>query len=264
MHPDADVSIACGGASLRFQPGLGGRAISWQVDGIELLAHHGDDPVEHGMYVMAPWAGRIRDNAIMGKPQPVNYAPWAIHGTVLDHPAAVTHQDATSVTFVSPATPWSGTVTAAWSLDDDGSLTTAIEVETHGDAFPATIGWHPWFRRVIDGSSVEIDLPATHRLVRGEDQLPTGARAPHTAAPGTFDDAFVVPARQVEVHWPGLLSLQCVATEPWFVVFDRLPDAVCVEPQSGPPDGLRELGDWTPQWVEPGSPLSLGARWSRR
>jgi aldose 1-epimerase len=44
------------------------------------------------------------------------------------------------------------------------------------------------------------------------------------------------------------------------VVFDRLSHAVCVEPQTGPPDALR----LTPVLVEPGLPLIAEATFSWR
>lgn len=270
-----EIAIEAGGTRLGFEPALGGRAVSWQVGrgsggAIELLAPRSpqrDHPVEHGMYVMAPWAGRIRGNAIGGRPQPVTYGPWALHGTVLDRPARVVDQGPSWVVFASDALPWAGSVTASWSIEEDGSLATSIAVQCDDDAaepFPATVGWHPWFRRELDGSSVSIDLPASHRLVRGDDHLPTGELVPHVPAPGTYDDACVVPSRVVELRWRGVVTVRCEASEPWFVVFDQLPDAVCVEPQSGPPDGLEPFGDWQPRLVRPGDPLELSARWSLR
>lgn len=263
-EPGAPV-IAAGGVRLAFDAALGGRAVSWTVDGTELLAGAGSDPVEHGMYVMAPWAGRLRGNEAQGQSLPATYGPWAIHGTLLGRPASIVERTPASIAFATrigpgeDAWPWPGTVTATWAVDPDGTLRTAIEVESHAPC-PVTVGWHPWFARELRGGGVEIGLPATARLRRGEDALPTGDVVAHVPAPGTYDDAFTVPSREVTLRWPGL-GLRVASSSPWFVVFDERESAVCVEPQSGPPDGLRAHSGWRPQVAAPGTPVSLTATW---
>ena len=119
-------------------------------------------------------------------------------------------------------------------------LTTTITVHALVEPFPAVVGWHPWFRRRLDsGGPLELTMQASERLVRGDDHLPTGEAVPYDAADGPFDDAFRVPDGRATVRWPGVLAIDIASDSDWYVVFDELASFVCVEPQSGPPDGLR-------------------------
>ena len=267
MPPEAGrPAITAGGVRLAFDPGLGGRAVSWTVHDTELLSGAGTDPVEHGMYAMAPWAGRLRGNAAQGQLLPVTYGGWALHGTLLARPAVIVEHGSSFIAFATrigpgeDAWPWPGTVTATWSLDPGGTLHTGIEVVSDAPC-AVTLGWHPWFARCVDGADVAIELPATMRLRRGEDALPTGDVLAHVAAPGTYDDAFVVPTQEATLRWGGM-GLRVTSSAPWFVVFDQRDEAVCVEPQSGPPDGLRAHSGWRPQVAAPGQPVSLTAAWA--
>ena len=182
----------------------GARAQSWSVDGVEVLAVHGTDPVQHGMYPMAPWAGRLRDNRVRWAgteyPLPITSPPWALHGTALARPAEVLEWEADAdearlVTRIAahPGWPWAMSVDVTWILSQR-VLTTEIAVHALAESFPAVVGWHPWFRRELGvGGPLEWSMPATARLVRGDDHLPTGELAPFDASDGPFDDAFVVP-----------------------------------------------------------------------
>jgi aldose 1-epimerase len=127
---------------------------------------------------------------------------------------------------------------------------------------PAIVGWHPWFlRRLARGGPVEIDLRAGGMLRRGGDGLPTGEVVP--VPPEPWDDAFVEVEQPVRVRWPGALELEIASDEAaCWVVFTEPPDAVCVEPQTGPPNGLAS-GAYT--LVEPGRPLlaTMTIAWRR-
>ena len=80
-----------GDARLTVDPGAGARAAAWSVAGTELLGYAdgagASTPVGWGMYVMAPWPGRLRDNTVRfdGQRYPMRpgSAGWALHGTVL-------------------------------------------------------------------------------------------------------------------------------------------------------------------------------------
>ena len=60
-------------------------------------------------------------------------------------------------------------------------------------------------------------------------------------------------------HWPGALEVTLASTCAYAVVYDPA-HAVCVEPQSAPPDSL----NWAPTVVEPGRPLVAEATISWR
>lgn len=211
---------------------------------------------------MAPWAGRIRGNAIGNRVMDASFGPWAIHGTAPWRRATVEQRDATSITFTQDLGEWpfAGSVTTSWRIEDQ-TISADIVVSSHLDAFPATVGWHPWFPRELDGVSAVVTLPATQQLLRGPDALPTGEVVAFHDAPGTFDDAFLVPEQRASITWPGVARVEVTSSSPWFVLFDQLPDAICIEPQSGPPDGLRSHSFWEPQLVTPDNPLELRTQW---
>lgn len=275
MSPSADrrVPLTVGGIRVVVDLAMGARAVSWQVDGVELLGGGGTDAVEFGMYPMAPWAGRVRGNEVhvdgRAHALPVTYQAWALHGTVLAQPAeAIAHDqsedDARLVARVDthPGWPWPTSVDITWEVRAD-RVTTHITVRALRDSFPVVVGWHPWFRRSLGvGGALEWSLDATGRLVRGDDHLPTGESVAYAPADGPFDDAF--RATRATVRWPGAFSLDIDGGGPWFVVFDERPDCVCVEPQSGPPDGLRAGFGESGRMASPGDPVTLTSTWTIR
>jgi aldose 1-epimerase len=252
-----------GGVVLTLDPSAGGRASSLVVDGLELLAKDADNGVGWGWYPMAPWPGRLRDNAVLhadaAHPMPVTLETWAIHGTVYEAEWDVESQDPTSAALgveLAEPWPWAGRVRQTWRLTST-SVETVLEVSSHGAAFPADVGWHPWFRRQLArGGPAELNLPATQMYERGTDYLPTGRLVPRP--PGPYDDAFPLPGGEVGLTWPGALRLTCQTDCACVVVYDHRPAAVCVEPQTGPPDGINTA----PTLVRPGEPRAARALWS--
>lgn len=275
MSTPAERVLAVGDVELAIDVNHGARALSWKVDGLSLLAVHGEDPVESGMYPMAPWAGRTRDNLVVidgaATALPVTYDGWALHGTVLASELELVElvQEADHARLVARSRihagwPWPMEVDIAWDLRPR-LLTTTITVSSLHVPFPTVVGWHPWFRRELHrGGSLEWELDATLRAECGADNLPTGAFLPYDSSDGPFDDTFVVPEGRARVRWPGALSIEIVSDAPWFVVYDQLPDAACVEPQSGPPNGVND-GLGQPIAISaPGRPHQLTTRWIMR
>jgi galactose mutarotase-like enzyme len=271
------LELASGTARLVVEPAAGGRARSWLAGGYELLGAAdgpaGASPVGWGMYLMAPWPGRLRGNTVGHRggrhPMPASSGGWALHGTVLDRAweveqPAVGHDDGSvsavlSVRLGDPADawPWPGRVRATWVLRP-GALETTVELSSAGETFPAAAGWHPWFRRRLErGEPVQVELPGDTMLERGADHLPTG-RLVRPRPPGPYDDAFPLPGGRLALRWPGVLRLECRTDCRWAVVFDELEPAVCVEPQTGPPDGVNT----EPAPVRPGVPLTTRSVWS--
>ena len=244
-------TLAVGDVRLEIDEELGCRATSWTVGDLSLLSGRSADPVEHGMYPMAPWAGRLRDNAVrwsgLRYDLPASYQQWALHGVVLGAPLEIVdHGSDEGSAWLQARTsrlgawPWPGHVDVTWHLTTE-VLTTTISVVAEDRPFPAVVGWHPWFRRRLGhGGDLRWTLEATGRLERGADHLPTGRVLTADLSDGPFDDAFVVPDGRAVVHWPGALRLDVAANACWYVVFDELPDVACLEPQSGPPDGVND------------------------
>jgi galactose mutarotase-like enzyme len=275
MQPRPEHRLEVGDVRLAIDLEAGGRATRWDVGGHSLLAHHGDLPEEHGMYPMAPWAGRLRDNALLAHgrahPMAASFGPWAIHGLAYTAPVEVLEAEQ-SDDFArlavrvdhSAGWPWPMAIDLVWELSAR-ELTTTILVNAFEDAFPAVVGWHPWFRRHLDtGDALEWSVEAEQLVLRGDDYLPTGQVMPFADAVGPFDDAVWAPSGRASVRWPGALAIDIVNDAPWFVVFDQLPDAACIEPQSGPPNGVNDGLGHPISLAAPGRPHVLTTRWRMR
>ncbi|MDT0320457.1 aldose epimerase family protein [Streptomyces millisiae] len=265
---DSGVRLRAADTELTVRPDEGGRLSSLRVGGLELL-RQGE---RFGSFVMAPWCGRTREgrfsNGTTTHQLPVNAGPHAIHGTVRNRPWRLVSADDRSAALVcdlgggSDAWPYRGRVSQLVELAEDGSgLTLTLGVETLGDSFPAQAGWHPWFLRTLspEGKDVTIDFTAEWQEERGDDHLPTGHRVP--PGPGPWDDCFGMPdGVRVALVWPDELELTVASRTPWVVVYDEQPEAVCVEPQSGPPNGLNTH----PRLVTELEPLEISTSWTWR
>lgn len=145
-------------------------------------------------------------------------------------------------------------------LDDGGRWTSlAVDGLELLAGQPVTLGWHPWFvRRLPHGGPLALRVHPGGRYLRDRSGLPTRELGAAGRAP--YDDCFVDVADPPVLTWPGALELTLVSATRTWVLYDRLPEALCVEPQTGPPDavnlGLSEV-------VEAGQEVSLGLglRW---
>ncbi|MCC2275135.1 MULTISPECIES: aldose 1-epimerase [Streptomyces] len=256
------VRLAHGNAEVAVDPGNGCRISSITVNGIELLRQG----AKYGAFPMVPWCGRIAEGRFRNggdlHQMPVNSPPHAIHGTGRDTAWTTARADDTSAAFTYELTdpwPYPGRVTQLVELGED-SLTLTMGVEAAADSFPAQAGWHPWFLRNLGaGKDVEIGFRPSWQERRGADHLPTGERI--DPLPGPWDDCFGMPdGVDVTLTWPGALELKVTSRAEWVVVYDEQPEAVCVEPQSGPPNGLNTL----PRLVTPIDPLEVSTTWTWR
>ena len=253
-------------ATLTVDPSAGGRIASLVLRRREVLVTDGASPLWWGCYPMVPFAGRIRDGRFLFRGRayqlPLTMPPNAIHGTVLDRAWQVTFRGEDRVELESelgPDWPFRGRITQAIVLVP-GGLEATLTVEAT-DAMPVVLGWHPWFRREVDGIAAQLDFEAHAMYARDSSGLPTGATIPPTPRP--WDDAFtdiVIPPR---LTWPGVLRLDLRSTAPFWVVFDERDDAICVEPQTAPPDAfnLAAVVGVDPPVAAPGRPASIAMAW---
>ncbi len=263
------------GVEAVVDPAHGGRLASLRIDGREILVTDGPGSMAWGLYPMVPWAGRLRDGALRWRGAthrlPTTLAPpHAIHGTLIETGWRVLGASEGVVELVAPlARPWpfGGRAVHRLSLAD-GHLEATLRVEADEDEFPAIVGWHPWFPRALrdrDGSPAggpaRIDLPAGGMLVRGADGLPSGDVA-RPIPPGPWDDCFVELAHAPSVRWDGALEVAIESDAAFWVCYTEPAHAVCIEPQTGPPNGLN-TGEHAV--VKPGSPFeaTMVLRWRR-
>ncbi len=258
----SSVRLTAGDAEMTIRPDAGCRISGLRVAGTELL-RQGE---RFGCFPMVPWCGRtalgrFRDGGVTRR-LPVNSPPHAIHGTGRStawRRAPGGDEGSAAFTYdLADPWPYPGRVTQTFALTATG-LTLGMAVETAGDSFPAQAGWHPWFRRNLGagGSDVVVDFRPGWQEERGADHIPTGRRI--EPLPGPWDDCFGMPdGVDVTLTWPGELRLRVTSRVPWVVVYDEQPEAVCVEPQSGPPNGLNTA----PRLVTAIDPLETAATWT--
>jgi aldose 1-epimerase len=255
------LRLAAPGVAVTVDLVAGGRIGSFVVDGHELLRTTGESVFHWGSYPMVPWAGRTRDAAFSFDGRrydlPVNFPPHAIHGTTLVRRWQVVG-DGEIATDLGPDWPFAGRAVQAFSLSAD-ALTCRLEL--HADeVMPASIGWHPWFVRRPEGlaGQLELEFEAGAMYVRDGPGIATAELVP--PPPGPWDDCFTNVRRPPLLRWPGFLELTIESGCPDWVVYTEPVDALCVEPQTAPPDAL----NGEPAIVEPGRPLVAEMTWRWR
>jgi aldose 1-epimerase len=249
-----------GHARVEIDVAAGCRLSSLTIDGHELLVTSRAGPIEWGCYPMAPYAGRVRHGRFRfaGRDYdlPRTLGGHAIHGTVY---LREWEDEGTGslVTQLGPEWPFPGFVRQEIRL---GATELALRLEVHADrgAMPASCGWHPWFKRVVDGAGAQLDFLPGFMLERDAEGIATRDRV---AVPeGPWDDCFGDVARSPTITWPGVARLEMESTCPYWVAFTEREHALCVEPQTAPPDALNR----DPFIVEPGHPLvtTMTLRWA--
>jgi len=255
---DAEVDLAAGG-----------RLASLAIGDREILVTEGFGPIAWGSFPMAPYAGRVRDGRFsFGGHRyqlPIEMPPHAIHGTVLDR-RWERIDECTIETDLGPAWPFGGRAVQRFELEA-GRL--ACRLELHADEpMPASIGWHPWFRRrpvAVEGrpagdqpGALDFVFDAGAMFRRDASGIATSQLV--TPPPGPWDDCFTDLRHPPVLRWPGYLELTIESDCPTWVVYTVPEDALCVEPQTAPPDALNSGA----AIVEPGRPLVAEMTWTWR
>lgn len=241
------VVLRAGNAVLEVEPEDGARWTSLQVDGLELLTATTDDSVPRrfssGCFPMAPFAGRVRDGVLSHDGRTWQLPPddggHAMHGTVVGARWRVVRHDPDAVsleTRLGPPWPFAGVVRYGLAVRPQG-LHAVLSVHAAQD-MPVWLGLHPWLRRrLARGDDARLEASGGLQHVKADDDTPTGELAP--PRPGPWDDAFRGLDQPVRVVWPGALALSVRSDADAWVLYDKRPEAVCVEPQTAPPDAAR-------------------------
>jgi galactose mutarotase-like enzyme len=279
VHHPAPVELTAGDAAVTVLPAAGCRIGSLRLGDVELLrtaqgpavTDPQADVFGYGSFPMVPWAGRVEHGRFNNGPirhqLPVDLPPHAAHGTAVRRawrtaaPVASGEDGAVTAAFVCELTdpwPYPGRVTQLFELTPE-RLRITLSVEALVDSFPAQAGWHPWFRKQLrpGGPTAVLDFAPAWQEERGSDHLPTGRRI--DPLPGPWDDCFGLPDGVLaSLSWGEELKLNVTSDCTWLVVFDQQDDALAVEPQSGPPNGLNTA----PHLVTPIEPLEVTTTWS--
>ena len=239
----------------------GARLVSLRFDGLELLRTA--DPRERfwfGGFVLIPWAGMLPGASLeVGgvKHQLIpNWGKDRVHGLLNESEWAV-HGDALRTEFPEQW-PFGGTAQMKPVVKED-EISVRFEVTAGERAMPVAIGWHPWFRRLLDnGAEMKLMLPEDARMWEPGKAEEDGGR---WVAPGhsPFDNCFKTEGAVV-CEWAGDSGdvRLGVSSDGGFVgVYDPEESGVAIEPMTGVPGTL-------PGWLEPGETQSLTVRmrWS--
>jgi len=245
------VTQSTEGARIAIDLDAGCRLASLEVHGHELLVTSGPGPIDWGCYPMAPYAGRVNEGrfAFGGASYqlPRTLGGHATHGTVFRHRWEA-ESDSSFKTELGAEWPFSGWVRQEIRLFPSG-IAFRMEVHSEDGAMPASCGWHPWFRRIVGGAEAELDFRPGFMFERDLTGIATRDRRPVSAGP--WDDCFGDLDRPPALTWPGVLRLEMEATCDYWVVFTERDHALCIEPQTAPPDALNHDAFV----VEPGKPL---------
>lgn len=220
---------------VRIDPSKGGRVGSLTIDGRELLVAETDDPLLWGCYPMVPFAGRIRDGILkfddVTYHLPTTLGPHAMHGYGFTSSWERLDEATIGLPLCEPW-PFEGHVTQRFELENrQFQLSMTVRAT---DRQPITVGWHPWFLRDTGRHGMaELELSATAMYLRDSEGMPSGALVP--PPPGPWDDCFTKLVHPPKIRW-GSFELHLSSSADHWVVYDEPDWAMCVEPQTGPPN----------------------------
>ncbi|MBA0339231.1 aldose epimerase [Stenotrophomonas maltophilia] len=247
--------LRCGELEVAFAAGAGGRVAHLRYQGVEWLVdaqQAGPAAIAWGCYPMVPWAGRIRRGQFHfdGRPHrlPLNFDGHAIHGVGFSRPWRIDRLDAAAarLSLELPSDgywPFGGAAVLDLQLQAH-SLQMDLSVQAGGQAMPAVLGWHPWFRK-----PERLLFSPRSMYPRDREGIATLPRVEPTTGP--WDDCFIADGDVTLIREGQHLRLR--SDHDHWVVYDGTPHATCVEPQSGPPDGYT----LAPHRLEPGQRLAL-------
>ncbi len=262
---DDILRLAAPGVEVIVDLEAGGRIASLVIDGRELLKIVRRRPsVTWGSFPMVP-VRRPRPRRDLHVP---GTAPTAAGAAATRTPSTGPSSTVAGGWSTSgPSRPSSGPtgrspagVSQRFELAAD-HLTCRLELDA-AEPMPASMGWHPWFLRRLAGPARRARARARRRG-RCTSATPTGITTTKRVSPpppGPWDDCFTDLRRPPVLRWPGFLELTIESDCPAWVVYTEPEDALCVEPQTAPPDALNT----DPTVVEPGRPLVAEMTWRWR
>ncbi|MFT7646299.1 MAG: aldose 1-epimerase [Candidatus Poriferisodalaceae bacterium] len=240
----------------------GGRLAPLIIDGLEVLVTEGPKPTRWGSFPMIPWYGRLPHGVMEFGGQrwafPLNSPPHANHGLSFLQVWSVAEPGLIRADLLDPW-PFGGHVTQRFELDDNSlTLTLTLTATVHGSdrAMPAMIGWHPWFRRELDrGQTALLSFEAESVYLVDDEAIPTGELV--AVPPAPWDHCFVGLSADPVITWPNALGahpleLTVSSDMDHWVIFTEPEQALCIEPQSGPPNEFHIA----PQVVRPGETMT--------
>ncbi len=246
---------------------VGGRLASLVIGGHELLVTEGAKPTRWGSFPMVPWCGRLDHGTLEFEAEtyhfPITSPPHANHGVSHTQVWDLLSSDssvASIETTLGDPWPFGGKVGQRFELTDT-ALVVEIFVEAGDRPMPAMAGWHPWFRRQLDnGDQATLVARPKSRYEVDEHMIPTGKLV--SVEPGPWNECFVGLEQPPSISWGESIAATIESTFDHWVIFTEPEHALCVEPQSGPPNHLNR----DPLVLQPGQTLtgSMTIAWTVR
>lgn len=247
------ITLQSGDIQVVVDETCGARLASLQVSHKEFLVTQADSPLDWGVYPMVPFAGRVRDGRFVFNDNTyqlsLNSEKHALHGTVFNLPWTIESiSDSEVVLSTSTGEAWPFRAMVWHHIDVSHSRVRCTLTIRADEPMPVQLGWHPWFkqptRAITDFASM---------LRRDSDGITTLDRVDPCEPP--VDDCFFEPN-----SWPRIKAhgrtLEIASDCPYWVRYDAPSGDICIEPQSGPPNGLNtkplvlEAGQQFSRWME--------------
>lgn len=272
---ESAITLGGDGVSVTLLPDAGLRVGSVVIAGRELLVRENGHPATWGIFPMAPWAGRMAhatfvDHAGTTHRFPPTWGEHAFHGrlyqsTANEQSVAGDGRSAVMYAPLNAAAGWPLNARTSVAAELSGSagageLTITLTITAEVEQL-VTAGWHPCFRRfLLDaerrtevGAEGVLSFSPTGVLARDkkmpglhlieEVQTPVDGGVATPGAGATWDDPFVGVTTPPQIAWGDALTLTLIAgpAVTHWMVYDP-DDALCVEPQAGPPDAFHRGG----------------------
>jgi aldose 1-epimerase len=268
MTANQVITLSSGIVEAVIDADHGARLSSLCFAGREVLLQRIDnDSLSWGCYPMAPWAGRMRDatfvhhgitHHVPKDPDPL-LAPLAIHGLVHNAPWKIVSASASSATLridFDHRWPFAGWVEHHVNIKASSiemRLSVFMNEKVLQPDMPAQVGWHPWFVRPAN-----LEATFTTMYVRDSAGIATTRVVTPTTlqltgqTPSPLDDCFTDAGAPPTLSFGDGLTVRLESDCSHWVVYNMPSHAICVEPQSGPPNGINS----EPLAVSPNQPLT--------
>jgi galactose mutarotase-like enzyme len=270
------ITLSSGPTDLTILPEVGLLGASLRHKGLDYLDLPGGAAAAKGGHttglpLLAPWANRLGSIAYRAAGRKVDLTDadglhrdgngLPIHGTLVGRSGwtvvslrtqagsagLVARFDAGDDPAVMASFPFPHTLTVAVTVTP-GRVNVATTLAPSGRrAVPVSFGWHPYFRLPdIGRDHLRVSLPARHRLVLDDRQLPTGEEVAEAAevvhlADRTFDDGYRLGRDRQLVLAGGRRRVSLVFDKgyPFAQVYAPAgEDFVALEPMTAPTDAL--------------------------
>lgn len=235
---------------------------------VELLRQHTPDKkaFQYGCFPMVPWVGRLKNGEFNVKDKSYflyqNKGKNAMHGMAHFFDWDLTFFDGKTAKFETEIKePWPFICKVEHIIQlQDNCLYLTLKIKTDKDEFPVDAGWHPWFLKQPKGDNTEVELyfEPTSMQITGDDEIPTNESIKKPEGP--WDDTFNFKDfnASAKLLYPNKREIVITSNCPNLTVFNKQPDALCVNTMTNLPNGLNS----NPNFISPIKELVAKSIWT--